>query len=108
MWIDRDNLKAGDDQDMEISNGIKNATIFLPFISNAYCNSKACRNEFALAKKKEKLMLPIMLVREATNGIDLTIAKLTNFYAFKPPDVFEPWSEDLYQKLINNILELSQ
>ena len=31
-----------------------------------------------------------MLQREATNGIELTIAKFNTFYAFKQPDVFEP------------------
>ena len=106
IWIDRDSLKAGDDQDNEISNGIRNAKIFLPFISNSYCNSKACREEFA--KKKEKLILPIMLQREASNGIDLTIAKLTTFYAFKPPNVFDPWSEDLYQNLINTLEDFTK
>ena len=53
-------------------------------------------------------MLPIMLVRKGSNGIDLQIATLTTFYAFKPPEVFEPWSEGLFQKLLNNILDLTQ
>jgi hypothetical protein len=39
---------------MEISNGINNATLFIPFISDDYCNSEACREEFSLVKKKEK------------------------------------------------------
>ncbi len=108
VWIDRDNLKAGDDQDMEISNGINSASLFLTFISDKYCDSKACREEFALAKKKEKIMLLIMLARDASNGIDLTIAKLTTFYAFKAPNVFEPWSEGLYQNLLSNILDITQ
>ena len=49
-----------------------------------------------------------MLQREATNGIELTTALLNTFYAFKPPDVFEPWSEDRFQCLIQNIFELTQ
>ena len=49
-----------------------------------------------------------MLQREATNGIELTIAKFNAFYAFKPPDVFEPWSEHLFQCLIKNIFDLTQ
>ena len=52
-------------------------------------------------------MLPIMLEREATNGIELTIANMTTFYAFKTPNVFDPWSDALYQKLVNNILGLT-
>ena len=49
-----------------------------------------------------------MLQREAKNGLELTIARLNTFYAFKPPDVFDPWSQDLFQKLLNNILVLKQ
>ena len=53
-------------------------------------------------------MLPIMLQRDSSNGIDLTLAKLTTFYAFKPPNVFDPWCEDLFQQLLNNIIDLIQ
>jgi hypothetical protein len=108
IWIDKYNLKAGDDQDKEISNGINNATLFIPFISDNYCDSEACREEFSLAKKRKKLMLPIMLQRDSSNGIDLTLAKLTTFYAFKTPNVFDPWCEDLFQQLLNNIIDLIQ
>ena len=53
-------------------------------------------------------MLPVMLKREASNGLELTIAKLNTFYAFKPPNVFNPWCEDLFLKLLNNIKDLIQ
>jgi hypothetical protein len=49
-----------------------------------------------------------MLQRDAKNGLELKIAKLNTFYAFKEPNVFEPWAEDLYQRLENNILDLTQ
>jgi hypothetical protein len=49
-----------------------------------------------------------MLQRYAKNGLELKIAKLNTFYAFKKPNVFEPWSEDLYQRLEKNILDLTQ
>ena len=50
----------------------------------------------------------ITLVRYGSNGIDLTISKRTTFYAFKPPNFFGPWCEDMYQKLLNSIFELTQ
>jgi len=108
VWIDTDHLKAGVDQDQEISVGIKNSALSIPFISDNYCNSDACKAELAVAKKKKKAMLPIMLVRDASNGVDVKIATLTTFYAFKPPETFDPWSEDLFKKLLNNILDLTQ
>ena len=105
-WIDRDNLKGGDRLDKEIANGVKKCHVFICFISQQYCKSEACNEEFALAKKLKKVMLPVMLEREANNGIELTLSKLNMFYAFKYPDVFNPWSEDLYEKLLNNLTRL--
>ena len=95
IWIDRYNLKGGDSQAIEISNGINNSILFIPFISDEYCNSEACRDEFGLAKKNRKKMLPVMLSRNVTNGIDLQISTLTTFYAFKSPNVFYPWTNSV-------------
>ena len=108
VWIDTDHLIGGKVQSKEISFGINKAKLFLPFISDEYCNSEACAAELALAKDNKKIILPIMLVRKASNGIDYEIARLTTFYAFKPPETFDPWSEDLFKKLLNNILDLTQ
>ena len=52
VWIDTDHLIGGIAQSKEISTGINNAKLFLPFISDGYCNSDPCNQEFALAKKK--------------------------------------------------------
>jgi len=108
IWIDRDYLKGGKVQSKEISNGVNNATLFIPFISDEYCKSDSCGKEFALAKENKIIILPIMLLRKASNGIDYEIAGLTLFLACKPPEVFDPWSEDLFEKLLNNILDLTQ
>ena len=109
IWIDRDNLKAGVRINEEISKGIRNSSLFICFISEGYCKSIACKREIALADSLKKKILPVMLQREAKNGIELIIAELNTFYAFKTPDaVFDPWSEDLYQKLVQNISDLTK
>ena len=108
IWLDDDNLKSGDDKDKKITDGVRDSFLFICFISNFYCESKACREEFSLAKKLNKTMLPIMLERSASNGIELTLSTLNEFYAFKEGEKFNPWNEDLYQKLlvtIRNIIE---
>ena len=89
-------------------NAIRNSNLFICFVSTEYCNSGACDEEFSLAKKLKKKMIPIMLTQEATNGFELTIVKLKRLDAFKPPNVFDPWSEDLYLKLLDRILDLTQ
>jgi hypothetical protein len=108
VWIDRDKLKGGDDLKKEIAGGIRNSSLFICFISEQYCESGPCRREFGLADNLKIKILPVMLHREAKNGVELDIAVLNTFYAFKPPNVFEPWSEDLYQKLLKNIFDLTQ
>ena len=108
VWIDTDHLIGGKVQSKEISVGIKTSALFILFISDNYCNSDACKAELAVATIYKKAMLPIMLVRDASNGVDVKIATLTTFYAFKPPEVFDPWSEDLFEKLLNKILDLTK
>jgi hypothetical protein len=108
VWIDTDNLKGGVILDQEIEDGIKNTSLFVCFISEKYCESDRCMDEFALANNLGKKILPVMLKREAKNGVELRIAKLNKFYAFKPPNVFEPWSEDLYQRLEENIFDFTR
>jgi|LakMenEpi03Aug12_release.lakeMendotaPanAssembly.Ray.scaffolds.fasta_scaffold3766298_1 hypothetical protein len=44
-----------------------------------------------------------MLEKEVFNGIDYKISNLTTFHAFQHPNVFNPWSEVLFQKLLNDI-----
>ena len=47
-------------------------------------------------------------MKQTSGGIDYKISDLVTFYAFKPPDVFDPWSESRFQKLLENISELCQ
>ncbi len=108
VWIDIDNLKGGDNIDKEKANGIRNSSLFICFISEQYCESNACNMELRLADNLKKKILPVMLQREAKNGVELNIAKLITFYACKPPYVFDPWSEDLYQRLMQIIFDLAQ
>ena len=107
IWIDIDHLTAGAKIDEEIANAVKNSSFFICFISKTYCESHACNREFSFANNLRKKILPVMLEREATNGIELSIASLHRLHAYRPPNVFDPWSEDLYQNLLNNILDLT-
>jgi hypothetical protein len=108
VWIDEVNLIGGDDLYEKIAGGLRNSSLFICFISEQYCVSNNCKREIALADNLNIKILPVMLQREAKNGIELYIATLNTFYAFKKPNVFDPWSEDLYQRLEENILDLTK
>jgi hypothetical protein len=108
IWLDIYNLKPGDNKDKEITDGVTDSCLFICFISNFYCSSEACTDEFYLAKKLKKIIFPIMLERSGSNGIELTISKLNTFYAFKEDETFDPWNEDLYQKLLETIINITE
>jgi hypothetical protein len=40
--------------------------------------------------------------------LEFNIGPLKKFCAYKPPYVFDPWSEDLYQRLMQIIFDLTQ
>ncbi len=100
IWIDINVTKELYD---EIANGIEKSKIFVCFVSNEYCESTTCRKEIKLAYESKKLIFPIMLEKRTKEAVSLIIAGLYKFMACKPPKVFEPWSNDLYEELENKI-----
>jgi hypothetical protein len=54
VWIDKVNLKGGDNLDKKIADDIENTSLFICFISEKYCESGPCTDEFALANNKKK------------------------------------------------------
>ena len=90
IWINIDKLIGGVRLSEEIENGVRDSSLFICFISKEYCESDACNKEIALANKLKKLILPIMLQREATNGIGYENANLNLFYAFKKIKCVKP------------------
>ena len=53
IWLDDDNLKSGENKDEKIADGVRDSFLFICFISNFYCDSSACTDEFFLAKQKK-------------------------------------------------------
>jgi hypothetical protein len=105
IWIDRD-LVAGLTLFPEIEKGIIESHMIICFISKAYCQSEICRKEIGYAQKKSIKILPIMLERvdkDCSNGVDFIISDILTFYAFKKPDMFDPWSMDHFNRLCETI-----
>ena len=105
IWIDR-NINAGSDLYKEIANGLENSYLFICFVSREYCESKICIKELSLAHKTDKVILPIMIDRKPTNAVELLVADLLRFNAYKDGDKFDPWSQNLFEKLLNTINEV--
>jgi hypothetical protein len=87
----------------EMAKGIEESQIFVCFVSKEYCESETCCKEIQFAYDSNTTILPIMLDREAKNEVEFFIRRLFLFMACKPPNVFEPWSDDLYRELDKKI-----
>ena len=105
VWIDRDQI-PGVNLYTEIANGMRNSHIFMCFISNDYCVSKICMKEVSLAHESGKIILPVMLVRSATNGVELLVSDLLRFNAYRDNEKFDPWSQTHFKSLTETILQI--
>ena len=133
VWIDHESLNPDLNQDEMIETGILSSDLFIAFVSKDYCGSPNCIKEFELAersfiKEKKPKILPVMLddiekIGE-TKGMRVKTTHLNRFYAYKEPNVFNPWnahfenccdqncssrhSDELYCALVSKIKEFFQ
>ena len=111
IWIDVFDLQSGIDLKKQVVNAIKNSSLMLCFISGSYCASDSCYKEFTFAENLNKLMLPVMLEKEASDEIEFSIATISKFNAFITPNTFHPWTQEsdaLCEKLKNHVINLIQ
>lgn len=107
IWLDVKQTQVGDRLYSVIEKGIRSSLVFVCFITKNYCESEACTDELAFAKKLNKTVLPIMLENEAINGVGLLIAQYLKLYAYKQSKTFNPWSEERFTKLSKDIDEIT-
>jgi hypothetical protein len=109
IWIDTKDLIQGQDLYKNIQNGIELSHVVICFMSKSYFESKTCMNEITFAFNLKKTILPIMLdtyFKVENQGIKFMISRLIRFDAFKPPNTFCPWSNDIFEKLKETIFQL--
>jgi WD40 repeat protein len=64
VWFDKDHIKAAEDFQKKINDGIEKAHNFLFIISPHSVNSKYCRDEIELALKLNKRIIPLLHVMQ--------------------------------------------
>ena len=104
IWIYNDEL-TGTVLNEKIARNISNSRLFICFISEAYCASDPCKDELSFAKQKKKELFPVFIDGHSSDLIDFLVCKLVRFNAYKAPDVFEPWSDELYYQFFKQISE---
>ena len=107
IWIDHDLMSAGTELYKKMEEGLRQSEIVLCFITKEYCESENCRFELAFTienkLKRIFIILEPNIQKQNLNGVGILIAGSLRFNAYKPPNTFNPWSEDLYNKLVYSI-----
>jgi hypothetical protein len=111
IWIDRDKKQVESDKEKKINQYIKSSKVFICFISENYCKSEACKKELDLAFRNKNNIFPIMLVQNATGGVEHIITNSTHtsitiFNAYEDEMKFEPWSQRLFNNLVEKLTTL--
>jgi len=107
VWIDHDIMSAGTQLYQKMEEGLRQSEIILCFITKEYCESENCRFElsFTIENKLKRIFIILEpnLNKQNLYGIGILIAGSLRFNAYKPPNTFNPWSEELYKKLVYSI-----
>lgn len=111
LWIDKTEIGTSDKQIEEMANGLNGSKIALCFLSVDYYKSFYCKREIKYAFKLESKMeiRPIYVTLEAEAltpmppWVEFIVGDDNLFYAHKPPLVFNPWSQQRFDELLNSI-----
>ena len=74
IWYD-ERIRPGSPWREKIQDYINNCTVCIAFLSSTFVDSTDCRDEIGLARKKQKVILPVYLEKgiELKHGLDLTL-----------------------------------
>lgn len=87
---------------------ISNSTFLISFLSRKFCDSANARIEIIAAHELNKICIHIIIdpdigYEKVDHGLSFYIAGIVCLKAFSPPDTFEPWSEEVYSKLMRSV-----
>jgi len=80
-WLDK-KMSGGIALFDDIAQGILNAQVFIPFISDEYAESENCKNELIHAIKLKKAILPVIVGVKTNKWVTSTVALLINKYLY--------------------------
>ena len=110
IWLDRNEMNAGVEHYKKMEEGLRQSKMVLCFINKEYCESQNCTSEASFANelnlKRIFVVLEPDLSKQNLNGIGILMAGNLRLNAYKAPNTFKPWSEDLYNKLVSSIRAL--
>lgn len=83
VWYD-DGIDAGSEWPESIQEHLEKCNVFMPFITNDFCNSKNCRREVVFADESNKFIVPIFMEdAKLTQGMGITLASCQAIYKYQ-------------------------
>jgi hypothetical protein len=103
--IDRTKEKAvwSVDDFKRISKEVLASSLFICFVDKEYAAAKNSKTELSFACSQKSKVLPIMLEKDIAPGVDSLLIKFNKFHAYKNPDIYESWPQELFNELVEAI-----
>ena len=102
VWYDA-GIEKGTHWNDNIAAHLDNCTIFIPFVSKAFCESKFCQMELHRAFEKDKHPIPIYLenvdLSSVSQGNDMWISQFQKIFFYETP-----WEEFIKSLVANPFL----
>jgi hypothetical protein len=112
VWIDHRSMNAGTELYKKMEDGLRQSEIVLCFINKEYCESENCRFElsFTIENKIKRIFIILEpnINKQNLHGVGILISGSLRLNAYKAPNLFNPWSEDLFKKLVFSVKALQQ
>lgn len=106
VWLDKYELKEGDDQFRKTTEAINQCPIMICCISKEYPQSSKCRNDITLAYTNDKSILALMVDNVAwqdLNSISFALTKAKRFNVYEDAAAIQSWNCELFYKMIETI-----
>lgn len=114
-WIDKEEIELADKQVEKMANGINESKVALCFFSKDYHKSEFCKLElkYTFEKDMDKEMKCIYITiedekQERPEWVKFITVDSNYLYAHKAPNTFDPWSDALFKKLADKIVDLKE
>ena len=101
VWYD-DGIQGGDDWRSVIQDRVERCEVFLPFVTQGYCESSGCKSEISVADEDQKRIIPLFLDKsKLTHGLRLLLPHKQGICKYEMP------SEDIFHDRLCGLLPSS-
>lgn len=88
VWYD-DGIQGGDDWRSVIQDRVERCEVFLPFVTQGYCESSGCQSEVSVADEDQKRIIPLFVDKsKLTHGLRLLLPRKQGICKYEMPSEY--------------------